>query len=98
MTVKFEGFDLYDEAEFEALKQTSGKRLGLRFLPDPSGNGHVVVILDLAFGLTNQNSEGVAGVIRDSGGSVPKNLATTAAASEYATYLMDEFPGVQIAL
>ncbi|AJZ58798.1 hypothetical protein OI25_607 [Paraburkholderia fungorum] len=98
MTVKFQGFDLYDEDEFAALNQKSGKSVGLRFLPDPVGKGHIVVILDLAFGFKNQDSEGVIGFIRDFGGLAPRNLATIAAASQYAGYLTEQFPTVQVAL
>lgn len=97
MTVKFEKFDLYDEGELASLKATAGKSIALRFLPSPDGSGEMVVILDAAFGVVNQNAEGVIGIVREHAAKTPKILPSVDASVNYLSYLTDQFPDVLVA-
>ncbi|MCW3478796.1 hypothetical protein OL229_04340 [Neisseriaceae bacterium JH1-16] len=86
MPHSFEGFNLSDEAEVLARKESSSKKLGVRGL-NPQGQGIVFAVIDLAYGYTNENAEGVLGIIRDPGATTPKTLTDATQIANYVVQL-----------
>ncbi|WP_257829935.1 hypothetical protein [Burkholderia glumae] len=98
MPVSFEGFNLYDTNELGDLVANSGKQINLRALNDPRRAGQIIVVLDGAHGFTNENAEGVIGVIRESGQTAPAVFPTSDDLISYITLIRDLYPTINIAI
>ncbi|RQS88756.1 hypothetical protein [Burkholderia contaminans] len=98
MTVRFKGFDLYNTDELGDLVANSGKQINLRALPNPMGAGRIVVVLDGAFGFTNENAEGVLGVLREAEQTVPTVFLTSGETIAYMTGIQKLYVSINIAV
>lgn len=62
------------------------------------GAGRIVVVLDGAFGFTNENAEGVLGVLREAEQTVPTVFLTSGETIAYMTGIQKLYGSINIAV
>jgi hypothetical protein len=101
MNVTYQGQRLLDEYELGQLVENSENAYWVRCLPNPEGEGAILVVLPLDTNdakLGVKDADSVVGVIRERDTATPKTFAGKQEAFDYALlYLRKLHPSIHIA-